>query len=663
MANLEHLYIVKISREFNQLIEDKKLKVSISDKKLLQHLLQQKVCDYGIVKLLDAVIVKNLDILNQCQIKYKPLSSNIHKEDKKIVKNIDIRITGDLNILEVRLPFLMNEKFNLLIQFLKNDLKLEFEKRPKYNNDKERIGDDNLWFSIIQNISIFEKLFKNELIKEIGYSVDKGMVLNAINKINESKGKQKALFKLSTMADFGNTIKFKGMFTKLYPFQQVSVEYSNHKQSIYIADEMGLGKTVQSLAIMEYHNLYPALILVPANLRKNWKKEINYWLPDKKVFVVEPQKKVLSGDIYVVSYSMISKVGELILKNNLKMLICDESHYLKSSEASRTKYVLKHLKSIPFKILITGTPILNRTIELVTQLDLLGILDNHFGGTRKFQKRYAPSEWTGFGWTYRSANEEELQVELRKSCMIRRMKKDVMKELPDKTRKKIYLPLSNRREYQKVETDSINWYEHQLKKQNLSDSVIQEKVNEKLKNRNFDVDKMIQVEYLRQAAVEYKMKAAFNWIDDTLIQVNKLVIFAHHRNIIEQLYAKYKDKAVMLYGGMSNKVDDIVNQFVNDDKIKLFIGSLQAAAVGIDGLQKVCDQLAFIEFAWTPAINSHAEDRLHRIGQFNAVNIYYLLAENTIEEYVYTKVIEKQEIFEKAININQLFKWIKSLNG
>ena len=155
------------------------------------------------------------------------------------------------------------------------------------------------------------------------------------------------------------------------------------------------------------------------------------------------------------------------------------------------------------------------------------------------------------------------------------------------------------------------------------------------------------------------MEAVFDWIDNTLEQTNKLVVFAHHRDTVEALYERYKNEAVMLYGGMSSKVDEIVNKFTNDDKIKVFIGSLQASGVGIDGLQEVCDRVAFVELAWTPAMMAQAEDRLHRLGQKNTVFIYYLLGEDTIEEYVYNTVIEKEEIFEKATNVNKLFTWMK----
>ena len=127
-------------------------------------------------------------------------------------------------------------------------------------------------------------------------------------------------------------------------------------------------------------------------------------------------------------------------------------------------------------------------------LELIGVLDTHFGGRRKFIKRYAPPQWNGYGTVYGSANEEELQVELRKSCMLRRMKKDVMSEMPDKIRQVIPLPLSDREAYEKVEKDSINWYETKLRRQDLSETEVAEMVTEKLLTRSAYAEKMVKVD-------------------------------------------------------------------------------------------------------------------------------------------------------------------------
>ena len=1015
MADFESHKIVQFSRRFLTLINQGKIKeFPDTDKILFNHILKNKVKEYDIIKLLDKIIINNIDILKKYNISYKSLSSqniDINKSDK-VFSDIDISIVGnDMNVLEVRLPWITRDKFDKLIKFFKEDLDMQFE---------NRIDSDPVWYTVIRDVSIFDELMNNEVVKEIGYRIDMNAVEKSKKYLQENIKKQKELFKLSTTVNLGETSEFQGLFEKFYPFQKVSLEYSKHKNSILIADEMGLGKensvdtqvftptgkmrmgdlqigdkvigsngkytnvigvyprgvkklyrvyfndgssvlagkehlwcvshplknddsacwkiittqqmmdkesviefkgigynsnktyktktyfkdgknnrwkipiikpvkfkrndiipidpyllgillgdgsfrsntiklevlkedmdeflnnisenfnenksslnmrcvsfpnlkqiikelnlnnkysyekhipdiykyssienrlnilkglmdtdgsaekhsteysttskqlaldvqeivntlggvaqlkerqttfkykgikkqgrtsyrlniklpkemnpfklkrkadsyivptkyqvnryitnieyektdeaiciavdapdklyatdycilnhnTVQALGIMEYHNAYPAVCVVPANIRFNWKKEISKWIPHRTANIVDSNVMPLS-DIYIISYNIVSKIGLRLSSKNLKMVVLDESHFIKSENSQRTVSVMRYFKKVPIRVLTTGTPILNRTIELVPQLNFLGILDTHFGGKRKFIKRYAPPSWNGWGTVYGSANTEELQAELRKSCMIRRLKKDVLSELPDKTQQVISLPLSDYKAYHRVEIDSINWYEEKLKQQKLSKVKIEEMVKEKLNTRSDFAEKMIKVEYLRQAAVTYKMDAVYEWVDNVLEQSDKLILFAYHRDIVEKLYDRYKNISVMLYGGMSAKVSDTVDKFINDKNIKLFIGSIASAGIGIDGLQNVCDKVAFVELAWTPAMMAQSADRVHRIGQKKFVNIYYLIGEETIESYIYSVVVEKEEIFEKTTNINKLFKWIKDKN-
>ena len=360
---------------------------------------------------------------------------------------------------------------------------------------------------------------------------------------------------------------------------------------------------------------------------------------------------------------MVTRLGARLMMRKPKLVLLDESHYIKNPDAQRTVSIKESFKKVDFKILMTGTPILNRTVELVSQLAFLDVLYPHFGGKRKFINRYSPVSFIGYRKVYGSENTEELQLELRKSCMIRRMKKDVYTEIPDKIKQVIFLPLSDVKAYEKVEEDSINWYEHQLQKKNLTDDQIEKMVHNKLVNRSEYAEKMVRVEYLKQAAVNYKLKAVFEWVDDALEQIDKIILFAHHRDVVERLHEYYKNKSVILYGGMSSQVDTVVDRFVNDKNIKIFIGSIQSAGIGIDGLQKVTANIAFVELGWTPAIHLQAEDRAHRIGQTLPVNIYYLLGEDTIEEYIYKMVLEKEEIFEGTTNIDRIFKMVARKQG
>lgn len=418
--------------------------------------------------------------------------------------------------------------------------------------------------------------------------------------------------------------------------------------------------TVQAISILQHKDIFPALIIVPANLRENWQREFNSWLPDRTVHILKTTRKVRLADVYIISYGSVPTFCKGLQKVPFKSIVLDESHMIKNEKAKRTKAVLT-LKTIPNKIAMTGTPILNEPYELMPQLDFLDVLEDHFGGRWNFVHKYAPPTSNGYWTEYGAANEEELQLELRKSCMIRREKEDVLSELPPKTRQIIFLPLSNYKMYYEVERDSVNWYKQKLEKnENLTKLQIEAMAAKKKMDRDPLAEKLVRVSACKQAATEYKMKAAIEWIDNALEQIDKLVVFTYHRDAIDQLMNVYHDQAVYLYGGMTNKVTSTIEKFKTDKNIKLFFGSILSTSTGIDGLQGVCNHAAFLELGWNPSIHEQGEDRLHRIGQLDNVNIYYLLGSGTIDEYIYDLIIEKGETIDKATNIDKIFDMIKN---
>jgi len=627
--NLDNHHTVQFTKlllKFSKTISE----ISDNDLIIFKHLLSKKIQSFQVIKLLDDIIIKYKDVLkNKYNIEYITLQE-INKEitkDKKTFDNAIISINN--NILEIKLPWLTKELSDQISNFL-----LE-------NNF---LYDEKVWYCVNYNETIFDKIENNEIFNKIGFNKFNDLYKKEIiEKIKQNKDEQKKLFELSAKSN--TNITFNGNLNNLYPYQKVVVEYSLHRKSILIADQMGLGKSASALAIAEYHNLYPVVCIVPANIKYNWIKEINKWIPHRKATIIDSDV-IEDSEIYIISYNMIVNLGIRLRMRKPKLLICDESHYLKTPNSQRTIFTLKYFNSVPYKILTTGTPILNRTIELIPQLRLLDTL-KYFGGEDKFKNQYTIKD----GFNYKSKNEELLQAELRKICMIRRMKKDVAKDLPEKIKQYIPIPM-NRMEYDQVELNTMEWYEKKLQNDGLSEHEISNKI--------ISLNELTKIEYLRQVAAKSKLHSVYEWIDNALEQTNKILIFAHHREILENIHNHYKQNSILFYGGMSNKIKQSVDDFVNNDNINLFIGSIQASGIGIDGLQNICDIAVFIELAWTPAMMDQCEDRLHRIGQKNPVNIYYLIAENSIEEYIYNIVIEKKQMFEKSTNIMELFKWIKN---
>ncbi len=648
MKKFDKHAVVLSAKKFVQLVDNGIIDSDISHVSFLRHILLNSINDFDKLKLIDFVLSKyDLDDIG---LSYDPLEPPVKEFTKAITSNgIVFKIDG--NILEAHLPFLTTDKFNILILELK---KLGFQFRTEGVLKP-------YWWRTVKDDTFFTTIKTSKVFCEIGYYIDKSQEKSLLERIQESKDIEKNLLKLS--ADAGaKKIKIEGLNGELYPFQNVSIEYSNYKDAIFIADKMGLGKTIQAIAITQHKNLFPVLVIVPANLRENWVREFNNWLPDRTVHILKTTKKILMADAYIISYGSVIKFGEGLSKVPFKSIILDESHKIKNEKAKRTKAILKYFKKIPHKIIMTGTPLLNgEPKEFEPQLDFLGVLDSHFGGRWNFIHRYCPPTSNGRWTTYGSANEEELQLELRKSCMIRRDKEDVLKELPPKTRQIIWLPLSDSKAYYEVEKDSINWYKKKLAdKGDLTESQIEILAAKKKLERNPDAEPMVRISACKQAATEYKLKAACEWIDNTLEQIDKLIVFTYHRDVLDKLMEIYHDKAIYLYGGMTNKITSVIEKFRTDDNIKIFFGSILSTSEGIDGLQGICSHAAFLELGWNPSIHEQGEDRLHRIGQLNNVNIYYLLGSGTIDEYIYDLIIEKKENIDKATNIIRIFDMIKN---
>lgn len=404
---------------------------------------------------------------------------------------------------------------------------------------------------------------------------------------------------------------------KLYPFQIAGVEFLNAVDGKgMIADEMGLGKTVQALEYLYIHpEMRPALIVCPASLKINWDREATKWLSEKDTIQVVNGKAITSGSsVYIINYDIIKKHEEALKSLNFQIGVLDESHYIKNYKAIRTIKVQELFSKIPHRVLLTGTPILNRPSELFTQISILQPW--MFYSFFKFAERYCNLRKTRFGIdTSGASNIPELN-EMLKSFTVRRLKSQVLTELPDKIRTTLELEIDNKAEYKKAEYSIIEY--------------LREKKGDSAANAASYAEMLVEIESLKQLSAKGKIAAVFEWIEDFLESGEKLVIFASHTDIIQSVVTKFPNRSVSLTGSDSPEMrQKAIDQFQNNPEIKLFVGNLQAAGVGIT--LTASSNVAFIELGWTPSVMSQAEDRCHRIGQKNAVNIYYLLGKSTID--------------------------------
>lgn len=431
-------------------------------------------------------------------------------------------------------------------------------------------------------------------------------------------------------------IEVPGLKKQLFPFQKQGVAFIEKRDGrALVADEMGLGKTIQAAAWLQLHpEKRPAIILCPASLKLNWAKEIKDTLSTKdKVQILQGTKPYpIIGSIIIINYDILNSWVETLQAINPQVLVIDEMHLIKNSSAIRTKATKKLAKGIPHIIALTGTPIVNRPVE---GFNIFQILDrNLFPNFWTYVHQYCGARHNGFGWDFSGAtNKEELHRILTSTIMIRRRKSDVLKDLPEKLYSFVPMELGNKKEYSTAELEFIEYLR----------GVKGKEAAEKAKK----AEHLVKIEALKQLAVKGKLKQAINWIKDFIEDGSKLVVFAVHKEVIDQLMKEFKEIAVKIDGSTPTpERHKAVEAFQSDPNIKLFIGNIQAAGVGLT--LTAASAVAFLELPWTPGELQQAEDRCHRIGQKNSVNIYYLLAENSVE-YKLAKLLDKKKEVLSAV--------------
>ena len=451
-----------------------------------------------------------------------------------------------------------------------------------------------------------------------------------------------------------------------YGYQKAGIEYCLDKDNILIGDEMGLGKTVQAIGVINVNKPKDVLIVSPASLKLNWKKELETWLVDKRdIQVIMSGKDNLDEkqDIVIVNYDVLQKYQELLDKK-WSLVIMDEVHYLKNPDAQRTKAALS--VQADKKIMLTGTPIPNRPIEIQAVAGYLD--DKSFGNRFGFGKRYASlhkkqvtrnkSVWDWSG----ASNLDELQRRLRQSFMIRRKKDEVLKDLPAKVKQIIELPYESYKKEIKAEYSAFEDYNNKNKNPNVDPY-------------SLDADQFstsidfASMSSQRKATAEKKVKAVVEHLESFNEPV---VVMAHHRDVIAQLEAELvkQDKKVVVLTGEKNQVErnEAVEAF-QSGQADVFIGSIKAAGVGLTLTR--ASKMVFAELDWVPSDIAQAEDRIHRIGQESSVLIQYIVVEGSLDAVFAKKIVDKTKVaaralddvvVEKKIEIPELIEENKELN-
>ena len=448
-------------------------------------------------------------------------------------------------------------------------------------------------------------------------------------------------------------------------YQKAGIEFANRKDNVLIGDEMGLGKTIQAIGLCNLNEkIKNILIICPASLRINWKNEFQKWdVFNREVEIAN--SKFPDSNVVVINYDILKKYHKELRKRVWDIMIVDESHYLKNYKAKRTHEVLgkydkeasKRINPIPAKkkVFLTGTPILNRPVELWT---ILNAIDSEGLGKSwvGYVTRYCDAFQNQYGWDVSGAsNLEELQTKLRTSIMIRRLKKDVLKELPAKRRQVIVLPPNGSGSIVQKEKDAYDKLQeklHQLKiavelaKANDDENSYTEAI-EKLRQENSIA--FTEIAKIRHETAVAKIPFIIQYLHDSLESTDKVVVFAHHKDVINAIKEEFSDCSVSLTGGdkLENR-QKAVDDFQNDKNVKIFIGSIKAAGVGIT--LTAASMVVFAELDWVPGNVTQAEDRLHRIGQEEKVNVYHLVFDDSLDAKMAKTIVEKQNIIDAALD-------------
>ena len=448
----------------------------------------------------------------------------------------------------------------------------------------------------------------------------------------------------------------------LYDFQKEGIKFGlQRKGRILLADEMGVGKTVQAIGIaLAYKDEWPVLIICPSSLKFVWRDEIIKWIPDINDDKINIQIFKTSKDLfkcgvkfYIMSYDLTVRLEEKIIEKNFKFIIADEAHYLKSPDAKRTKCLMPIIKKSKRVILITGTPILAKPVELYPLLSMLR--PDLFHNFKIFGNRYCDPKRNFFGmdWTG-SSHPKELNFIL-KHIMIRRLKKDVMSQLPPKKRQKIEIQTDAKviKQIMAINLSSEKIIEkiNELNNSQINPHLVNFVNNENPEDENENLLNLFNKVYTLSA--EAKASGVKEYIHYLIDNKCKFLIFAHHKTMldsIEEEVKKLKVDYIRIDGKVKQeKRQEYVQKYQKDETCLVAILSITACYTGIT--LTAASTVVFSELHMTPAVMIQAEDRAHRIGQeHECVNIHYLYGKDTIDEVLFKMLNQKQNIFSNTLD-------------
>lgn len=442
----------------------------------------------------------------------------------------------------------------------------------------------------------------------------------------------------------------------LFPFQAKGVAYTMLKKRTFIGDDMGLGKTTQAVASCVATDRKCILIVCPSAVKPGWKKEFKTVAGWESIILTDAIKntwaqyhKIAGVRVFITNYESLkkffvvkinkdkdgkfkSKDVELTTATQLfDCVIFDESHKVKESTTQTSKFCMALATGREYRFCLTGTALVNKPINLFTQLAILGYFnprfDLPFGTPDHFKKRYCGG-YSGQGAT----NLQELGNLMKRTCYYRREKREVFSEMPKIMRNMIPVEITNRHEYEKAE-NSLATYLREI-----------EGKSSKEIEKSLRAEIMVTFQKCLHISALGKLEAVFDRIDEIMEADEKYLLFAINHDVIDLVMKRYI--SAVKYTGSENADQraKAISTFTNNPRCQLIVISIDAGGTGLDGLQKVCSRGGFIQFPWHPAKANQAEARLDRIGQLERVGFDYFIGQDTRDERVMEIIEAKRNI-------------------
>ena len=418
--------------------------------------------------------------------------------------------------------------------------------------------------------------------------------------------------------------------------QKIAIEKLAGSKRFILADDMGLGKTTSTIIAALETGSKKILIVCPASLKINWQREIENY-SDRPVFICEGKKFSTEHDFVIINYDILknfhdpkSKELTLLEQCNFDLVILDEAHMISNAQAQRTKIINSFVKKINRVWLLTGTPMTSRPMNYYNLLSIIEspVAQNWMAYAIRYCQGYQFKAGNRKVWNVSGAsNLEELRDRTSKQ-ILRRLKEEVL-DLPDKIITPVYLRLQSK-EYENLMGEYYDWYD---KNPDQSSSL------------TVQFSKLMKV---RKVIANEKTRQTIEFAENILEQGKKVIIFTNFTDSLQTIYQHFGKQSVYLDGSCSNSVrQQAVDQFQNEEKIKVFVGNLKAAGVGLTLTS--AEVVIMNDLSFVPAEHAQAEDRAYRYGQKSNVLVYYPLYENTIEGAIYDILNKKKEIIRTVM--------------